>query len=129
MIKTTYPNRKAVAQIVRDYRILVGTSARRVPLRKFADSLNEALTNLGRSISYQSIKNWEDGRYLPDAFRMLRLAQTAHYDWRGDFAGDILAALYPESYEPITEIGRRAVSAHREGLVLRGKNGHSNTSN
>ena len=79
----------------------------------------------GRRISYQSIKNWGDGRYLPDPFAMLRLAQAARYDWRGDFAGDILAALFPENYAPITEIGKRAVRAHKDASVLRGKNGHT----
>lgn len=124
MIKTTLPNRRAVAQIVREYRILVGSSAREAPLRAFAGSLSEALAPLGARVSYQSIKNWEDGRYLPDAFCMLRLAQAAGFDWRGDFAGDILAALFPENYAPLTEIGRRAVRAHKDALVLRGKNGH-----
>lgn len=121
MIKTTLPNRRAVAQIVKDYRVLAGTSQREAPLRVFAASLSEALEPIGRRVSYQSIKNWEDRRYLPDAFSMLRLAQAARHDWRGDFAGDILAALYPESYEPVTEIGRRAVEAHREAAVLKGK--------
>ncbi|HEY4718811.1 MAG TPA: hypothetical protein VIH14_07335 [Anaerolineales bacterium] len=124
MIKTTLSNRRAVAQIVREYRILTGTSQRESTLRAFAGSLSEALQPLGRQISYQSIKNWEDGRYLPDAFCMLRLAQAASVDWRGDFAGDILAALFPENYQPLTEIGKRAVSAHKDALVLRGSNGH-----
>ncbi|HEX9595899.1 MAG TPA: hypothetical protein VF982_03385 [Anaerolineales bacterium] len=124
MIKTTLPNRRAVAQIVREYRILAGTSEREATLRAFADSLSEALGTTGRRISYQSIKNWGDGRYLPDPFAMLRLSQAARFDWRGDFAGDLLAALFPENYEPLTEIGRRAVNAHKDAAVLRGNNGH-----
>jgi hypothetical protein len=124
MIKTTLSNRRAVAQIVREYRILVGNSARQATLRSFAGALSEAMEPLGRQVSYQSIKNWEDGRYLPDAFSMLRLAESASFDWRGDFAGDILAALFPENYEPLTEIGRRAVKAHKDAAVLRGSNGH-----
>lgn len=123
LINSTYANRKAVSQIVREYRILAGTSAREATLRAFANSLSEALEGIGRQISYQSIKNWEDGRYLPDAFSMLRLFQAARYDWRGDFACDILAALYPESYEPVSEIGRRALEDFGEGLVLRGGHG------
>lgn len=124
MIKTTLPNRRAVSQIVQEYRILAGNSEAEATLRAFASSLTEALQPLGRHISYQSIKNWEDGRYLPDGFCMLRLSQASHYDWRGSFAEDILAALYPESYEPATEIGRRAIAAHKDAGLLVGRNGH-----
>lgn len=124
MIKTTLPNRAAVAQIVSEYRILAGTSAKRATLRQFADTLSEALEHAGRCISYQSIKNWQDRRYLPDAFRMLRLAQAARYDWRGDFAEDILAALDPEVYRPATEIGRRALRAGQKLMIKIGGNGN-----
>lgn len=123
MIKTTLPNRRAIAQIVQQYRLLAGTSAREATLRAFAAALSEALSAYERQISYQSIKNWEDGRYLPDAFTMLRLAVSARYDWRGDFALDVLAALFPESYQPASEIGRRAIDEHRNALTLRGSNG------
>jgi hypothetical protein len=121
LIKTTLSNRRAVAQIVRDYRVLVGTSEQQATLRAFAALLSEVLDSLGRAISYQSIKNWEDGRHLPDAFLMVRLAEAGRYDWRGDFARDVLAALFPESYEPASEIGRRAVAEHKDALVMRGR--------
>lgn len=124
MIKTTLPIRRAVSQIVREYRILAGTSDAEATLRAFAASLTEAMQTLGRRISHQSIKNWEDGRYLPDGFAMLRLSQAANYDWRGSFAEDILAALYPDAYQPATEIGRRAIAAHKDASALVGKNGH-----
>lgn len=124
MIKTTLPNRRAVSQIVREYRILAGNSDAEATLRAFAASLTEALQQVGRRVSFQSVKNWCDGRYLPDGFCMLRLSQAAHYDWRGSFAEDILAALYPGTYEPATEIGRRAIAAHKDAGVLIGKNGH-----
>lgn len=127
MIKTTLSNRRAVSQIVREYRILAGTSARESTLRSFAASLSELLEPAGRRVSYQSIKNWEDGRYLPDAFSMLRLSEQTRFDWRGDFAADILAALFPESYQPASEIGRRAVRDHKDALVIRGSNGHKAT--
>jgi hypothetical protein len=109
---------------VREYRILAGTSEGEATLRAFANSLTEALQSVGRCISYQSIKNWGDGRYLPDSFSMLRLSQAAQYDWRGSFAEDILAALYPETYHPATEIGRRAIADHKDAGMLAGKNGH-----
>jgi hypothetical protein len=123
VIKTTLPNRRAISQIVQQYRLLAGSSSREATLRAFSAALSEALANHDRGVSYQSIKNWEDGRYLPDAFTMLRLAVAARYDWRGDFALDVLAALYPESYRPASEIGRRAIDDHRNALDLRGSNG------
>lgn len=126
MLKTTLPNRRAVSQIVREYRVLAGTSAAQASLRGFAANLNEALQTVGCRISYQSIKNWEDGRYLPGGFLLLQLSQAAHYDWRGSFAEDILAALFPHNYEPATEIGRRAITAHKNAAVLVGRNGHKN---
>ncbi len=124
MIKTTLPAKQAVSQIVAEYRILAGTSQKRATLRAFAASLSEALQSAGRRVSYQSVKNWGDRRYLPDAFSMLRLSQAARFDWRGDFAGDILAALHPETYEPASEIGRRALKASQELMVKIGGNGN-----
>lgn len=128
MIKTALPNKRAISQIVREYRVLAGSSDREATLRAFAATLSEALEPTGRCISYQSIKNWGDGRYLPDAFSMLRLSQAARHDWRGDFAEDILAALHPETYQPASEIGRRAILAHKDALSLRGSNGHKKPS-
>lgn len=81
MIKTTLPNRRAVAQIVREYRKLAGSRARPATLRAFAAALSQALRAQGRGVSYQSVKNWQDGRYLPDAYGMLCLARAAA--WTG----------------------------------------------
>lgn len=125
MIKTTLRNRYAVSRIVEQYRILAGTSAKQASLRQFADSLSEALESTGRRISYQSIKNWQDRVFLPDAFMMLHLSQAARYDWRGDFAVDILAAIHPDSYTPASEIGRRALN--EDHSISRGHhNGNGN---
>lgn len=117
MIKTTLSTRMAVAQIVKEYRILAGNSERRASLRGFATTLTDALRALGRTISHQSVKNWEDRRYLPDRFLMMRLAQAARYDWRSDFAADILAAIHPNQYQAATEIGRRAIREHANGSI------------
>lgn len=124
MIKTTLPAKRAVAQIVEEYRVLSGSSARQATLRAFANNLSDALSAVGRAVSYQSVKNWQDRRYLPDGYLMLRLAQAGSHDWRGEFAADILAAIYPDSYEPATEIGRRAISAHANALTMHGRNGN-----
>ncbi len=125
MLKTTLPTKQAVSQIVHEYRVLAGSSMRRATLRGFAGTLSEALQPMGGGVSYQSVKNWEDRRYLPDSFVMLRLSQAARYDWRGDFAEDILAALHPDTYEPATEIGRRAIETHRDSVVLKQRDGRS----
>jgi hypothetical protein len=133
MIKTTLSARLAVAQIVKDYRIMAGNSERRASLRSFATTLNDALRSLGRSVSHQSVKNWEDRRYLPDRFLMMRLAEAAHFDWRSDFAADILAAIHPEHFQAATEIGRRAIRQHANGSIrwsdLSGDRGISNGRN
>jgi hypothetical protein len=127
VIKTTLSNRRAVSQIVREYRIMAGTSKAQVTLRAFASALTDAVRSRGRRVSYQSIKNWEDCRHLPDGFFMMRLAKAGRHDWRGSFAKDVLAALYPGSFRPATEIGRRAIATHRDAATLAGKNGNGRT--
>ena len=118
MIKTNFPAKKAVAQIVREYRQLAGSPHRPATLRAFAAALSTPLASIQRSISYQSVKNWCDRRYLPDPFVMLQLSHAARSDWRGDFAEDILAAVLPDTYRPATEIGRRAIQDNQQDLQL-----------
>ncbi|MCW5874118.1 MAG: hypothetical protein KIS88_05680 [Anaerolineales bacterium] len=123
ILKTTHRSKTAVALIVQNYRILAGTSYKPATLRDFAHALSEALQPIGRSVSYQSIKNWQDRLYLPDTLLMMRLAKVARFDWRGEFAADILAAMHPEEYEPLTEIGRRALSSSDEITLTGGQYG------
>lgn len=118
MIKTDYPAKKAVAQIVSEYRQLAGQPGRPATLRAFAAALSAPLAPVERSISYQSIKNWCDRRYLPDSYVMLQLSHHARHDWRGDFAEDVLAAVHPQTYQPATEIGRRAIHENQQDLQL-----------
>lgn len=117
MIKTTLPTKKAVAQIVDEYRRLLHPRQQPLPLRAFAQALTEALQPMQRSVSYQSIKNWGDRRYLPDPYTLISISQSARNDWRGDFAEDLLAALHPETYKPASEIGRRALRQHLAGQL------------
>jgi transcriptional regulator with XRE-family HTH domain len=93
---------KPIQHIVKEYRKERGLS-----LRKFADALTEN-TNHGIEISHQSIKNWEDAVTEPEFSFVMTLALTAR-DWRMDFAFDVLAAMRPEIYEPMTQIGRDAI--------------------
>ncbi len=65
-------------------------------LREFAAQLSE---DPEIRISYQSVKNWQDGAFLPDYFKMCRIADIYH-DWRGDLALEIVQLLKPDLYRP-----------------------------
>jgi len=86
---------KTISEVVKIYRGKQGAS-----LRAFADSLSESAP---QSVTYQTVKNWEDGTYLPRRYYLLSLALHYH-DWRRDFAFDTLAVLKPDLYEPVTRI-------------------------
>ncbi|HRN50191.1 MAG TPA: hypothetical protein PLC52_04730 [Anaerolineales bacterium] len=121
ILKTTHRSKTAVALIVQQYRSLAGSAYKPATLREFAQALSQALKPIGRSVSYQSIKNWQDRLYLPDTLLMMRLATVARYDWRGEFAADILAAMHPDEYAPLTEIGRKALSNSDEITLTGGQ--------
>src|SRR4030042_2872160 len=65
-------------------------------LREFAGDLSSKMVE---PISYQTIKNWEDGTYKPAYYLILAIA-LHNDDWRRQFALDILAVLKPELYSP-----------------------------
>ena len=113
MLKTTLPAKQAVSYIVDNYRQLQGSGNHPATLRYFAAALTEVLRASGLQVSHQSIKNWGDRRYLPDLYVMLQIADQAQHDWRRDFALDILAAVEPDRYKPVSEIGRAALQAQR----------------
>ncbi|QYK51793.1 MAG: hypothetical protein KF701_04680 [Anaerolineales bacterium] len=123
ILKTTHRSKTAVALIVQQYRILAGNQRKPATLREFARALSQALQPIGRRVSYQSIKNWQDRLYLPDTLMMMRLAQVARHDWRGEFAADILAAMHPQDYAPLTEIGRWALGRSDEIRLTGGHHG------
>lgn len=83
------------SSLVRDYR-----SRQNASLRAFASALSE---NSLESISYQSVKNWEDGIHTPKPMYLLSLA-LRFSDWRRNFALDALAILKPELYQPDASI-------------------------
>ncbi len=105
----TFAARRAVADIVFAYRYLVGKRGAPLSLRSFAESLNEVLVQMDESISHQTIKNWEDRVHLPRVYFILQMEMISPPDWRRDFARDLLAALRPRLYKPVTEIGRSAM--------------------
>jgi hypothetical protein len=114
MLRTTLPAKTAVAYIVDKYRQLQGSGRQPATLRYFAAALTEVLQSTGLRVSHQSIKNWGDRRYLPDLYVMLQIAQQAQHDWRRDFALDILAAVEPDRYQPVSDIGRAALKDQKE---------------
>ena len=61
-------------------------------LRKFAAELSEKLPE---KISYQSIKNWEDGRHIPNYYEFGEVARI-YDDWRRTLALEIRQALRPD---------------------------------
>jgi len=65
-------------------------------LREFADDLNSKTYD---PISYVTIKDWEDKKYLPRYRTILPIA-LQYDDWRRQFALEILKELKPEFYKP-----------------------------
>ncbi len=107
MYDTTLPAKRAVADIVFAYRQILGEPGRPQSLRDFSASLSAALEPLGGTVSHQTVKNWEDRANLPK-LTLLRQLMLYASDWRRDFAADMLSAMDPERFDPVTEIGRRA---------------------
>jgi len=66
-------------------------------LREFAADISSG--NSVQMISYQTIKNWEDGTRRPSYNTILAIA-LQNEDWRRRFALEILAVLKPEFYKP-----------------------------
>ncbi|TAK13602.1 MAG: hypothetical protein EPO32_04735 [Anaerolineae bacterium] len=104
---TDLPRKRAVADIVFAYRQILGEPGRPRSLRDFAADLTNAISPLNGNISHQTIKNWEDRSNLPHR-NLLRQLQVVGRGWVRDFATDMLSAIDPERYDPVTEIGRRA---------------------
>ena len=102
-----------VQQIVQAHRLKLGARRRPLSFAKFAAGLTDVVESYGLSVSYQSIKNWEDGVYRPDyAFIMQLSIHAPQGSWQRAFALDLLAAQWPELYEPVNEIGRRILQDH-----------------
>ncbi len=75
--------------IVARYRREMGTGDRPLSFAQFA----QLLGSFGQKISYQSIKNWEDGVHAPDAIFLVHLLDSASTDtWQWRFAWEILTA-------------------------------------
>lgn len=110
MIRTNQKAHKSpspIQQIVWAHRQKLGARRRPLSYAKFASALTDVVDSYGFSISYQSIKNWEDGVHRPDhAFIMQLSIRAPKGSWQRTFAFDLLAAQWPELYEPASEIGK-----------------------
>ena len=99
-----------VQQIVQAHRLKLGARRRPLSFAKFAAGLTDVVESYGLSVSYQSIKNWEDGVFRPDHAFIMQLSIHAKKDsWQRSFAFDLLAAQWPELYKPGSEIGERLI--------------------
>ena len=88
-----------IGEIVKKYR-----ASQQMTLRDFA----EALSIDSQTVSYETIRNWEEGKYQPRYHFFIALMMCTK-DWRRDFAIDCLSFIKPDIYKPITEIGRSAI--------------------
>ncbi len=78
---------QSISMIVKRYR---GEKS----LRDFAGDLS---SRMDKPITYQTIKNWEDGTRQPDYYFILAVS-LQNDDWRRQFALEILAVIKPELY-------------------------------
>lgn len=93
--------------VVRKYRARLGTHKRPLSYARFADELNQAIQHLELQVSYQTIKNWEDGLHRPNYFFIMQLANHAsQQSWQRGFAMDILSVQWPDLYPASSEIAR-----------------------
>ena len=115
MIRTSQKAQKSpspIQQIVRAHRLKLGARRRPLSFAKFAAALTDVVESYGFSISYQSIKNWEDGVFRPDHALIMQLSIHAPQgSWQRAFAFDLLAAQWPELYKPGSEIGKRVLQS------------------
>ncbi len=107
-LKTNEEQKKVTALLVQYYRRKLGSEHRALPFMQFAHQLNSAVEVMGMGVSYQTIKNWEDGVHRPDYFFTIQLANHApEGSWQRAFAMDLLAVQWPMLYEPGSEIGEK----------------------
>ena len=91
----------AVMEAVNRYRGLLGDNGRPLSFVRFAWELSRYCRERGMpvSISYQSVKNWSDGRFIPDYLVILQIAEISPSgSWQNRFASDILAAFNKRIY-------------------------------
>lgn len=107
-IRKTVSQQERTRLVVSKYRSRLGIKGKPLSFARFAKAVSQPVQSIGLSVSYQTVKNWEDGIYRPDYFFTLQLANHAPAGtWQHAFALDILAVQWPELYQPGSEIGAR----------------------
>lgn len=102
-----------ISQIVRIYRAEQGLT-----LEAMAESLREQMSGtMFSNLSRQAIGLWERGT-LPNVIFLIRVTRM-YDDWRREFASDILAAIEPELFMPLGEIGRELLGegVHGQSVI------------
>jgi hypothetical protein len=106
--KKAADTRNLTSKVVRIYRYSLGKQGRPLSYLKFANALNEPVSQLGISVTYQAVKFWEDGIHSPDFFFSVQLANHAPREsWQRTFAMDVLSVQWPDLYQPGSEIGEK----------------------
>ena len=78
---------KKTKVIVHKYRLENGSKNRPLSYVRFA----KALGQFGQNVSYQTIKNWEDGVHAPEAIFIIKIINSAPpHTWQHSFAQEIL---------------------------------------
>ena len=84
------------SEIVRWYRQEHGLKNRPLSFARFADELSQ----FGQKVSYQTIKNWEDGVHAPDGMFLVKVVCKAPRTvWQHTFASEVLA-IYMSTTNP-----------------------------
>jgi transcriptional regulator with XRE-family HTH domain len=80
-------------------------------VKKYREAQGMTVRQFGAAIgkSFQSVNAWELGKDLPryEVFYPLYIERDG---WVREFAGDCLAALRPESFQPFGQIGRQVLA-------------------
>lgn len=104
----TIHTRRAVSDIIFAYRQVHSSKPHPLSFRQLSEEINKAIKGKHNTISYQTIKNWEDRMHLPRVYTLYKIALIAN-GWISDLAYDLLAAVRPQRYQPATFIGNRAL--------------------
>lgn len=90
-----------IPYIIHAYRLDLGVEGKPLSTRAFATRLNKLTRQHRKTISHQSISNWERGITQPnDAWLYILLLMAVPGTWQHRFALDIRAARYPDLYDP-----------------------------
>lgn len=101
------PRASPVQRLIRAYREFLGQPGEPLSFERFAAGISRPV---GLEIPGHVVQTWETGRNLPSIQVMMRLLRHMPWNtWQYTFAHDLAAALWPESFYPISSLGRKAL--------------------